>query len=393
LQALNALLNTITLPPGALSTQQRLVIDGVRGAIFEYGSGGPVGALLSSWARSAGTDPYGNPYPQGFSAGAGSVFEGTDYIISSAGMFFYSGTPAAGNLLIAIANSFGSDAFGNTHVEGVGLYGSNGSYIALQDNGGQPTIFFQPASVTHQTTAPQIFGFADNAGLVNEFDILVISSGKNGGDDAGIQLYSEPADGSAPAKVIFEFGGTIFAIVTKAGFQLSNTGTPISASGSVSLYSESSKLAVVDGADGNIYQTERNSVVLQSGFNVTTTTPTDIGLHLPVSARQYRLSGAFKITAPAANPGLVQMEIAAPSGAGGNINFMLVRATVTATGVAIPNVVTSIFQTAVNNDYILYIDGVVNITSSGTMSINASNSAAGTSFNVDTYSYIDYMPV
>jgi hypothetical protein len=73
MQAPVPLLNTITLPPGATNTQARLVLDGVRGAIFLYQNGGPVGALILSIARSAGTDPYGNTYPAGISTSVGSI--------------------------------------------------------------------------------------------------------------------------------------------------------------------------------------------------------------------------------------------------------------------------------------------------------------------------------
>lgn len=87
----SAVLTVVTYPPGAQDTQARIVIDGYRGAIFEYENGGPSGALVSSWAMSAGTDPYGNPYPEGFAGGEGSSFSGSDFIINNTGIFFYTG--------------------------------------------------------------------------------------------------------------------------------------------------------------------------------------------------------------------------------------------------------------------------------------------------------------
>jgi hypothetical protein len=58
----------------------------------------------------------------------GSVFEGTDFILNSAGAFFYSGTPAAGNLVCSVipGSSGGTDAHGNTYLEGLTGYSNQG---------------------------------------------------------------------------------------------------------------------------------------------------------------------------------------------------------------------------------------------------------------------------
>src|ERR1700733_1611201 len=103
MQGPNAVLNVMTIPPGA-GLGQRIVIDGFRGAIFEYSS---TNALDGSWASKAGTDPYGNIYPQGFSINVGvisgitidgaiingSVIEGSDTILNQQGLFVYSSDP------------------------------------------------------------------------------------------------------------------------------------------------------------------------------------------------------------------------------------------------------------------------------------------------------------
>src|SRR5258708_4284105 len=118
MQGTAGLLNVLTIPPGATITSPRIVLDGLRGAIFVYTSGGPTGSLIGSWAGVAGTDPYGNAYPAGINVVAGSitgtVFMGTNFIINSQGLFFYSGTPALGNLIAALAPASGSDTFGNS---------------------------------------------------------------------------------------------------------------------------------------------------------------------------------------------------------------------------------------------------------------------------------------
>jgi hypothetical protein len=115
-----AVLNVITLPPGATTAQARLVLDGVRGAIFLYNNGGPLGALIGSWAKSAGTDPYGNVYPQGLSVALGSItgttFNAGNIVIDSQGARIYDvAAPGAKNHLILSFSFLQSyaDAFNN----------------------------------------------------------------------------------------------------------------------------------------------------------------------------------------------------------------------------------------------------------------------------------------
>ena len=56
-------------------------------------------------------------------------FDGTDFIINSSGAFFYSGTPAAGNLIASVvpgSTPIQSDPFGNTVFPGVYSYAGSG---------------------------------------------------------------------------------------------------------------------------------------------------------------------------------------------------------------------------------------------------------------------------
>lgn len=71
----------MTIPPGA-GLGQRIVIDGFRGAIFEYDVNNN---LIGSWASASGTDPYGNAYPAGFDLTAASINGMIQIIISIAG--------------------------------------------------------------------------------------------------------------------------------------------------------------------------------------------------------------------------------------------------------------------------------------------------------------------
>jgi len=52
-----------------------------------------------------------------------ATFIGTNFVINSAGAFFYSGAPAAGNLVASAAGTAGADGFGNNYLAGQAAYG------------------------------------------------------------------------------------------------------------------------------------------------------------------------------------------------------------------------------------------------------------------------------
>ena len=51
------------------------------------------------------------------------VFNGTDYVINSTGIFLYGGIPAAGNLVNSVTNFSGTDPYGNHYLTGSASYG------------------------------------------------------------------------------------------------------------------------------------------------------------------------------------------------------------------------------------------------------------------------------
>jgi hypothetical protein len=150
MQGVGGLLNVVTIPPGATITSSRLVLDGLRGAIFVYKSGPAGSSLIGSWAGTAGTDPYGQAYPQGLNVAAGAitgvVFTGVNFILNSSGLFFYSGTPALGNLILSLAPSAGTDSFTNPYVQGFGAYlivTGNTYVISMGNVSGSLGLLFQ----------------------------------------------------------------------------------------------------------------------------------------------------------------------------------------------------------------------------------------------------------
>lgn len=154
--------------------QPALYLDDI--GISNTGPLGPVAAgprpLLVSIASRAGTDDHGNPYPQGLNVSqgtlAGSTFKGTDFEINPAGAFFYSGTPAAGNLVASVSRTQGTDAHGNAYLTGIVSYGpdtfSGTGFIATQIWQGDIS-WYHAATEAGPWTAEAIAGWND-AGLL-----------------------------------------------------------------------------------------------------------------------------------------------------------------------------------------------------------------------------------
>lgn len=59
------------------------------------------------------------------------TFLGTNFILNSTGAFFYTGTPAAGNLVASITTNAGTDSFGNTYLGGINTYDLGGEFVGL----------------------------------------------------------------------------------------------------------------------------------------------------------------------------------------------------------------------------------------------------------------------
>src|ERR1044072_4202736 len=62
------------------------------------------------------------------------TFNGQNFIINDDGMFVYSGTPANGNLIASVAAASGTDAFGNSYLDGISQYLAGG-FMKLANGG------------------------------------------------------------------------------------------------------------------------------------------------------------------------------------------------------------------------------------------------------------------
>lgn len=132
----------------AIVVADKVIVFGPGAGMFVYSGTPALGNPPIFWATSATVDPYGNPIPESSTAGiAGSgIFAAGNTLVTPAGTFVYSGTPALGNLIASITPAAGTDLFGNTYVPGtVSYFGpiAAGAYLALQNY--QSVISWQQA--------------------------------------------------------------------------------------------------------------------------------------------------------------------------------------------------------------------------------------------------------
>jgi hypothetical protein len=160
------------------------------------------GNLIVSIASAAGTDAFGNAYPKGINVTTGSIsgttitgttitgstisgttFSGTDFITNASGSFYYSSTPAAGNLIASIASADGTDSFGNAYLAGVTSYVVSSNVFASNLLSGNVAFWAASTFSGPFTQFGNIgFSFAGSTGHVSIQSTDGISADFNGTD-------------------------------------------------------------------------------------------------------------------------------------------------------------------------------------------------------------------
>ena len=167
----------------------------------------------------------------------GSVFEGTDFVINSSGAFFYSGTPAAGNLIASITNTSGTDAHGNAYQAGIFMYEATSSGNALGGlmwntvAGSQPLLALFPDSTVGFTDhSPFITSQVFNRGAANEYLALSLGGGAATGSSSPvlINLFGLSKDSTLAPHISFYAGSSanLVADISGAGIKAANPASP-----------------------------------------------------------------------------------------------------------------------------------------------------------------------
>jgi hypothetical protein len=217
---------------------------------------------------------------------AGGTITGPDWIINPSGMFFYSGTPAAGNLVISVTGpGVSADPFGNAvRHSGLTIYGPGGRdiFLGLGPVTGNSVLEFDTGSAI-EGQAAEIVSADTGAGAAEFLQIAVDGPALNVAglkDWFAIQMCSSNAGGSTLAEIIFSYvnnaqADNTIVNITNLGLGLFDTAIPASVPGRSALWSSLGYLRYVSGFDGNNYATGLISLSA-AGQTVASTTPATV---------------------------------------------------------------------------------------------------------------------
>jgi hypothetical protein len=191
-----------------------------------------------------------------------TAFDGTDFTVDSAGIFFYSGPPATGNLIISIANTAGTDPYNNAYPEGwsIGASGT-GQKIVGGVNAGSPLIYFLSAIANALNNAALQLTTAGAGAAAHDTLVIKSSQDQTHTDYVAINLNGNSQDGTTQTTSLslayVDTGGT-------AHFQL------IVTAGGVSIPVELTQLFTADAtpmlAQTNVTVTSNSAFIMQTHF-------------------------------------------------------------------------------------------------------------------------------
>lgn len=133
---------------------------------------------------------------------------------------YYDGAPALGNLILSIAAAAGTDVYGNAYPQGLGVFGSdgeltadgstltvtgsNGSQVQLSTGGvGQADIFFTPRDLVGTTWFDGSMGTVLGAGNRPGLSLISPSADVPGAVASGVDFYGSGPGGALDTYILF----------------------------------------------------------------------------------------------------------------------------------------------------------------------------------------------
>jgi hypothetical protein len=169
---------------GQVVRARQVIVSGAGEGVFVYSGTPAAGNPPIFWAGSS-PDPYGNILPSTAGVAGTGTFQAGNTIITPAGIFTYSSTPAAGNLTSSTGtDAGGTDQFGNNYLAGNASYESGFANTML---GG--AVIWYSGSLAGGWTAQGEFETDNSGDIVSSFPgDLVLSGGLTASGDTGTAL-------------------------------------------------------------------------------------------------------------------------------------------------------------------------------------------------------------
>lgn len=174
----------------------RLIIvfgTGANTGLFVYSGTPAAGNPPIFWATSASADPFGNAIPSTAGVASSGVFKAGNTLVNANGIFVYSGTPAAGNLIASLCPVAVTDPFGNVAVQGFGEYATVAGNLIKISIG---TAIGSMALQFHNATSPEFLTPSVFAQPGAGSCTISLDSGKTLSTSVDAQVFCQDSTGS-----------------------------------------------------------------------------------------------------------------------------------------------------------------------------------------------------
>jgi hypothetical protein len=362
-----------------------------------------------------GLTGFGFQNPQSIAA---TSFVGLDFIITTNGMFFYSGTPALGNLVASfVPPGVTADSFANPVIpDGLTFYGPAGQNVFIGFISGIPQVQWISGFATESATLKSsINTVLEGSGLTELINLGILGPGIStvgARDVIALSLQSNNPGNTAPAQfqVLYQNDAGANSDLLAVGIHglslFISALAPTAFSNVAGLFSLAGNLGIVSGLDGVTYFTQRNTLILPSSSTIsagpsTFTVPTAGGVTLQqtVGKGLYRWKAHLvyvgNVGAGASTWGFTGPAAASPSSVQ-FLNQLIAGGTPSLTASAPSGgPYTTLFNGATlstTNSQVLDIEGEANFSAAGVLSLQCANTIAADHVIIAQGSWLEVYP-
>jgi hypothetical protein len=313
----------------------------------------------------------------------GSTFQGSDFDLTTSGEFYYTGSPASGNLSVSIVpgSTTVTDAYGNVALAGVTVY--------LQSSGKQLAINI---SEPYGSGGLAVYLASSQAGPWTISSALLSFAVDLAGTDVNVSLEGN--------EVTFSSNGvlsTLTPFTAADSIILDSIAQPAQPGGAATLYASSGHEKYVSSSEGNAYNTGRLTSVLASPVTCGNTSSFTTITSVAVAALTYKVRGWMLIHG-GANAGTGRLNLNGPSVTTAAIHWESITGTTSPVyndvyATVLGNFATQTLSTT-DPSQLVRVEGTVTFSGSGTLALRGQPVTSNTdTMIIDAGSYLEIEPV